>query len=322
MKLYATPADQICIIPLDDAVDFKSLSQTDRMDYINAVMMMYTLPDSHLRTSDTTIFFCDGDDMFGGEPFCVRMYAATNATACYDYDADDFLPYGRALTRPAYDQLSRLVDVYLSLRPSFDGINRIVGMAYMSLPDGNCIAGVVEPRRETSLDNKIKEISQLPRNEKIHILLDISRAIDNLHSRGISHNDLKPANILVDNGEYYLADLDLSCRIGETSAGCGTAGYMSPEVAAKVAVTAASDIWAMANIINEIMYGCDLVNFSDLDAEDVSDYMKTFIEVLGADDDDDIKKIIAEIIINRPESITKHLETVLGCQDDDEWEDE
>jgi eukaryotic-like serine/threonine-protein kinase len=67
------------------------------------------------------------------------------------------------------------------------------------------------------------------------IVETIARALDHLHSRGITHRDVKPANIIVDGrGEPWLADFglvrDLDTRVASEAEGLvGTVQYIAPE---------------------------------------------------------------------------------------------
>lgn len=47
-------------------------------------------------------------------------------------------------------------------------------------------------------------------DQKIDIILEVSRCLSQLHNRGITHRDIKPSNILFLEGHYYLADFGLA----------------------------------------------------------------------------------------------------------------
>ena len=70
---------------------------------------------------------------------------------------------------------------------------------------------------------------------KEYFCLEMIKRVQELHSLGIAHLDLKPDNFLVNN-DYSLClhDFDFQekpCDV-ETSKYCGTIGYMAPEVEA------------------------------------------------------------------------------------------
>jgi hypothetical protein len=114
-----------------------------------------------------------------------------------------------------------------------------------------------------------------PRRLLLARLVDISRAIEFAHARGVIHRDIKPANIMLgEYGEAYILDWGLA-RVGaeqevpstanlsvlspvageETAAGTtlGTPGYMSPEQARGDAVTSATDVFSLALVLFEIL---------------------------------------------------------------------
>jgi len=69
----------------------------------------------------------------------------------------------------------------------------------------------------------------------VTIVETIARALDHLHSRGITHRDVKPGNIIVDkDGNPWLADFglvrDLDARLKTEAEGLvGTVQYIAPE---------------------------------------------------------------------------------------------
>jgi len=64
------------------------------------------------------------------------------------------------------------------------------------------------------------------------IAADLASAISHVHSRGRIHADIKPLNILREGEEWKLADLDVSCIIGnEFGSKPPSSGYCPPEIA-------------------------------------------------------------------------------------------
>ena len=65
----------------------------------------------------------------------------------------------------------------------------------------------------------------------VDIMLQVAKALSQLHARGIIHGDLKPENIIVGpTGRPTLVDFGFSCRAGFPATSIrGTRDYMAPE---------------------------------------------------------------------------------------------
>lgn len=109
----------------------------------------------------------------------------------------------------------------------------------------------------------LDRFGKLSPGDAAHIVLDIARALEHVHSRNIVHRDIKPANILItQTGVAKLADLGLAKRTDEAShltaarQGFGTPYYMPYEQAmnAKTA-DARSDIFALGATLYHLATG-------------------------------------------------------------------
>lgn len=89
----------------------------------------------------------------------------------------------------------------------------------------------------------------------------LARALSRAHRAGMTHRDVKPANImltrdnevkLLDFGLAKLADGNDLTVMGST---VGTAAYMSPEQMRGDEVTAAADVWSMGAVLYELATG-------------------------------------------------------------------
>ena len=67
--------------------------------------------------------------------------------------------------------------------------------------------------------------------------------------RGILHLDLKPSNVINEQGLAKVIDLSLARAPGRVRAGLGTAQYLPPEQARGGEVGPAADVWGIGSVL-------------------------------------------------------------------------
>ena len=121
-------------------------------------------------------------------------------------------------------------------------------------------AVLLELGQET-LDDKIKSMS-LSLEQTMEIMRHILSAVAFLHSIGISHNDLKPDNIIFIGGVPKLLDFGLSyCWETDDSFKshlCGTLGYKHPTSGSNYA----QDVFSCCFMIIEMLIGKNIRSFN------------------------------------------------------------
>jgi serine/threonine protein kinase len=114
-----------------------------------------------------------------------------------------------------------------------------------------------------SLHDRLERAGALDLEEVIAILGPVAAGLDAVHENGLVHRDLKPGNILIDeNGDPFIADFGLAkdhqnqgtvlTRPGQA---LGSMDYMAPEQIRSEQVTAATDVYALACMLFELLTG-------------------------------------------------------------------
>ena len=115
-----------------------------------------------------------------------------------------------------------------------------------------------------TLRDRIDRDKQLPVDEAVKIAVAVANALDYAHRHNVVHRDIKPGNILLQDGQPVVGDFGIALAVGsaggarltETGLSVGTPYYMSPEQATgDVGVGPAADIYALAAVLYEMLTG-------------------------------------------------------------------
>ena len=96
--------------------------------------------------------------------------------------------------------------------------------------------------------------------ETLHFAIQIGKALEHAHSRGIVHRDIKPHNIMVlKNGAVKVMDFGIARMMSKgntlTKEALGSVHYISPEQAKGGRVDNRSDIYSLGTVMYEMMSG-------------------------------------------------------------------
>ena len=124
--------------------------------------------------------------------------------------------------------------------------------------DGTRFAYVVTERIDgISLRELLDRGRRLSASQAVVLALDLCRALHHLHSNGLAHGDVRPANVFIStDSRARLAGLGVKgSSSGTTSMSIEQARYAAPEFAVDATVTAASDMYALALTVLETLTG-------------------------------------------------------------------
>ena len=115
-----------------------------------------------------------------------------------------------------------------------------------------------------TLRSKLDQERQIPVSEALSIAKDVLAALDYAHRQGIVHRDVKPENIVMQDGRALVLDFGIALaltaaggeRLTGTGLSLGTPSYMSPEQATGDRnIDARSDVYSVASVLFEMLAG-------------------------------------------------------------------
>jgi len=114
------------------------------------------------------------------------------------------------------------------------------------------------------ITDRLEAERQLPVEEAVEIAKAVANALDFAHRKGVVHRDIKPGNVLFQDGEPVVSDFGIALAVGagsaarptETGLSVGTPYHMSPEQATgDQQVGPRSDIYSLGCVLYEMLIG-------------------------------------------------------------------
>lgn len=113
-----------------------------------------------------------------------------------------------------------------------------------------------------TLKEIIKQHGKLPIKDAVEIAIAIGEGLQQAHSIGIAHCDIKPHNILItETGNIKVTDFGIARAMNSSqtlmyaTSVMGSAHYISPEQASGKSITGASDIYSLGVVLYEMVTG-------------------------------------------------------------------
>lgn len=111
-----------------------------------------------------------------------------------------------------------------------------------------------------TLSEYLRKKKKLPEKEALNIFIQLLKGYYEMLKLGIIHRDLKPANILLKNDVFKLADFGFSKCVENFTKDVlkslvGTPLYMSPQILQAKEYSTKADLWSLALIYYEMIYG-------------------------------------------------------------------
>ena len=110
--------------------------------------------------------------------------------------------------------------------------------------------------RGATLAELLQEGGALRGDEGAYIALEVARALDHAHRRGVIHRDVTPGNVMLDEeGGVKLLDFGIAAPAGLDVEVFGTPGHMPPEQIEGRPLSASADLFSLGTVLVEAWMG-------------------------------------------------------------------
>jgi len=128
--------------------------------------------------------------------------------------------------------------------------------------EGGCFVLAMQFVHGSTFERLILEAGRLPWERATRIAVDVLKALEYAHARGIIHRDMKPSNVLVRDRDgsatvmdFGIAKMTTSSKLTATGQTMGTVRYMSPEQVRGKEVDLRTDIYSLGGSVYEAVVG-------------------------------------------------------------------
>ncbi len=171
---------------------------------------------------------------------------------------------------------------------------------------------VMEYVQGIDLYDLLEKCGRLPYDVATIIAMQVARALDYIHYRGIVHRDIKPANIMIARtGGVKVMDFGIARDtsfgdLTEQGTGIGTPAYMSPEQVLGDKLDARSDIFSLGVVLFQMVTGSKPF---------VEDEKKSAMHKIRLEKHESVRSLNAEI----PRELSNIIDKCLEKQPRDRW---
>ncbi|PJF30766.1 MAG: hypothetical protein CUN52_03565, partial [Phototrophicales bacterium] len=149
--------------------------------------------------------------------------------------------------------------------------------------------------------------------DKLDLITQVLQALVYLHRRGIIHRDIKPTNVLVQNGQVKLLDFGLAT--GDTASPSdegvvGTLQYIAPEILRGDGATFSSDLYSVGLMLYEV-FAHTFPYPSQTVTQLIFDIINTPIDTTTLDVSTELQTLIAQLLEKLPQDRPPSAESVL-----------
>jgi serine/threonine-protein kinase len=175
--------------------------------------------------------------------------------------------FAAKILRPEHADDPSLVERFVRERSVLLGLqdSRIVPVRDLVV-EGARLAIVMDYVAGGSLRDTLKGVGPLPPADALSVAAEVFDALAFAHSRGVTHRDIKPDNVLLARpwpecgpGDVLVSDFGISDVVGErirqTTGLIGTPQYMPPELISRGRSGPAGDVYSTGVLLYELLAG-------------------------------------------------------------------